>query len=247
MQPLYSTTPYRPVRALASAVVPLLAANILTRALTALSSAAQIASGAAASAGADESELTALDLFSAAAGLLYLIVFIPTVVLFCVWLYRAYRNLAALGNPKPALQHSPGWAVGSFFVPIANLFIPYRAVRETWAKSDPAAPDETYVAPVAPSAPAAMNLWWGFWVAANIVDNAAFRLTLNAKSPSARAAAEWVGAAGDVLAIVAAGLAIAVVREISRRQEERSRRVVYRASAPPPPPLFTQPPAAGER
>jgi hypothetical protein len=37
------------------------------------------------------------------------------------------------------LKYSPGWAVGSFFVPILNIFRPYQIAQEIWKASDPEA------------------------------------------------------------------------------------------------------------
>jgi len=70
-------------------------------------------------------------------GLLTAIVYIATVVLFLMWLYRAHENLQAFGVRKNQLEYSSGWAVGSFFVPFVSLVVPYRAIRELWRKSVP--------------------------------------------------------------------------------------------------------------
>src|SRR6185369_16058382 len=90
--------------------------------------------------------------------LLEFVIYITTVVFFLMWIHRAYKNLSAL-NPANRLDNSPGWAVGSFFIPFANLFIPYRIVKEIWQKSWPA--DEALL--YAPSPPATFGLWWTFW------------------------------------------------------------------------------------
>lgn len=81
--------------------------------------------------------------------LLELIIYLTTVVFFCIWLYRAYNNLRAFYASR-RLTYSPGWAVGSFFIPFANLIIPYRAVRETWQKSGP--PEEALLSEPSPPA-----------------------------------------------------------------------------------------------
>lgn len=245
MQPLTADTPFRSGRTLAGAVVFLLAATIAADAILAFSSGLQIATGAAARVPSGEDDLSMYDLLDLGVGLLYLLVFGATVVFFCMWLYRANRNLVALGNPRHALEYSPGWAVGSFFVPFVNLVVPYRAVRETWAKSDPATADETYFAPRETSTPAVMKLWWAFWLISNFASNASFRVGLQAETPEAMLAARWFDLAATVPSALAAVFAIMVVRDIDRRQEERSRRVTYAASTPPPPPLFTDRPQAG--
>src|SRR5664279_2860174 len=45
-------------------------------------------------------------------------------VCFSMWFHRAYRNLPTLVNGQ--LLTTPGWAVGSFFIPFLNLFRPYQ-------------------------------------------------------------------------------------------------------------------------
>lgn len=45
-----------------------------------------------------------------------------------LWVYTAHANLRAVG--VTGLRHSPAWATFSFLVPIANLFVPFVAMRE---------------------------------------------------------------------------------------------------------------------
>ena len=49
-------------------------------------------------------------------------------VAWLVWQHRGHRNLARLGVRQ--LRFAPGWAVGWRFVPIANLWKPFQAIRE---------------------------------------------------------------------------------------------------------------------
>lgn len=51
-------------------------------------------------------------------------------VLFLTWLYRVVANGPALGGR--GLRFTPGWAVGWWFVPVANLVRPFQAVAEAW-------------------------------------------------------------------------------------------------------------------
>ena len=244
MQPLTATTPYRSGHGRAVAVTFLLGASMVVSLLTAVATLAKIATGAASQLPNDE-ELSIFDFVDLGMGLIHFAVFVTTVVVFCMWLYRAHSNLQALGNPKASLNHSAGWAVGSFFVPFANLIIPFRAIKEIWAKSDPEIPHNNYVAPTEPSAPTVMSAWWAFWLISNFVANAAFRVWLRADTAGEMYLGTWLDLLSDLLTIPAAILGIFVVREIDRRQEERSRRVVYAPQAPPPPPIFTNPHASG--
>jgi hypothetical protein len=48
-------------------------------------------------------------------------------IIFLIWQYRAAKTARALGYPA---RHSPGWGVGSWFVPIVNLWIPYQSLAD---------------------------------------------------------------------------------------------------------------------
>jgi hypothetical protein len=54
---------------------------------------------------------------------------IAAVVVFCIWLYRVMANAR---QRHPMAEISPGWAVGSFFIPVVHLFAPYFAIRRAW-------------------------------------------------------------------------------------------------------------------
>jgi hypothetical protein len=222
-------------------VVVLLAVGIVFNVISSLLTAAQLASGRAAAMVSEEADLGVLDLLDLLFALLQFAVIIATIVVFCMWLYRAAQNLTALGNPRQAIAHSPGWAVGSFFVPFINLVVPYRATKEVWARSDPEVTNANYVAPHEPSAPAYMKVWWAFWLISIFVNNTAGRLYLRADTPGEMQTAMWFDLFGELLDIPAAVFAILVVRGIDRRQEERARHVAHVGNVPPPPPLFNPP------
>ena len=159
-----------------------------------------------------------------------LALYFATVVFFCVWLYRAYDNLRAF-NQWSRLEYSPGWAVGSFFVPFVNLVIPYRAVREVWQKSGP--PDDALLSE--PSPPATFPVWWTFWLLASFAGNISMRASFNENV--AESTSTVISIVAGCLSIVAALLAYLVVDAIDDRQEETSRKIkLGKFSAPPPPP-----------
>ena len=163
-----------------------------------------------------------------------LIIYITTVVFFAMWLYRAYSNLRAFA-PWPRLDYSPGWAVGSFFIPFVNLVVPYRAVRETWQKSVP--PDETLLSATNP--PAWFPVWWTFWLLASFAGNISMRLSFNEKV--SETTATKVSIVASALFVVAALLAYLVVDAIDKRQEEtRAKLQLGNIPGPPPPPLMPQ-------
>jgi hypothetical protein len=193
----------------------------------------------------DGEQFTLDDLIQFLVALATLFVFIALVVSFLVWLHRAARNLPALGNPKAKVEHTPGWAVGSFFVPFVNLVVPYKAVKEIWEKSDPSfrtGDDFMFAAPS--SAPPLVLGWWIAWIVSNFLSNISWRL--QTRTPGTETFVTGVDIISDLGNIIAAVLAIMVVRDIDRRQAERARRVAYVPDMPPPPPIFRQPPVAPE-
>ena len=63
------------------------------------------------------------------------IILVTWSVFFLFWFYKAYKNFIALG--VRSWKYSPRSAVIFFFVPFANLWIPYIIAKEIWNYSDP--------------------------------------------------------------------------------------------------------------
>ena len=59
--------------------------------------------------------------------------FLISGILSLVFIYQANRNARRLGAD---LDTSAAWAVGSFFVPFVNLWVPYQALKEIWQASE---------------------------------------------------------------------------------------------------------------
>lgn len=165
--------------------------------------------------------------------LLEALIFIATGVAFLMWIHRAYRNLPALG--AMGLDTTPGWAVGYFFIPIANLFMPFRTVREIWLKSETT--NETvgeFGLSSHANAPAIIGCWWLLWIIANIVAQVHSRMFDGAETISTLINASRVGLASDVLWLVAAVLAMIIIKKIDDMQEAKFR--LSGQQQPPPPP-----------
>jgi len=183
----------------------------------------------------DEQELgdnplgAALALIIVLLAILELIIYVTTVVFFLMWLYRACNNVRAF-DPWRRLDHSAGWAVGSFFIPFVNLFVPFRAVKEVWQKSGP--PDELLSEP---GVPASFPTWWLFWILASFAGNISMRASFNENVPEKTAT--MISIVASALSILAAVFAYLVVDAIDKRQEETAGKVkLGKFSGPPPPP-----------
>lgn len=163
--------------------------------------------------------------------LLRIPLFISTVVFFLIWEYRAFNNLSALkaGN----LEFSPGWAVGWWFIPFANLIKPFQAMRELWNESDPEYDAESFLS-VSAGAPTIMGFWWAFWLLSNFAHQIANKIGESQFFPVALIVA-------SILEIIAAGLIIKIILGIVERQELRFKKIGDAPQfAPPQPPVFDQ-------
>jgi hypothetical protein len=63
---------------------------------------------------------------------------LPTIVvgvLFLIWFHRAATIAARLGRPA---RRTPGWAVGGWFIPIGNFFLPYQSARDLFRPGESA-------------------------------------------------------------------------------------------------------------
>jgi hypothetical protein len=167
--------------------------------------------------------------------ILRIVAFIASVVVFLIWEYRAFSNLSPLKARN--LEFSPGWAVGWWFIPFANLVKPYQAMKELWSGSSPEFNEDLDYLPSGEAIPSVFSFWWALWIlysiGARIVDRA---FDANATDFSNLALGELVVSS---LGIIACMLAIFIVRDITSRQTERCEKLTtLNQNVPPPPPIF---------
>lgn len=125
------------------------------------------------------------------------------------WLYLANNNAWALGAQD--LMVTPGWAVGWWFIPFANLVMPYLTVREIWKASRN--PRDWQAAPSSPILP----LWWGLWIAAAFTGGVSLILSLEYDPRSLDTAASFL-AAQDLLTIAGALLFAWIIGRVQAMQ-----------------------------
>ena len=100
--------------------------------------------------------------------LAFTLVFFVSVVIVALWIYRAHANLRDAG--MDGLEYTPGWAVGWYFVPLANLIMPFQAMRELWNASRG---EEYQFAGVAPYE---VKVWWAAWIGGGILSTVGTRI-----------------------------------------------------------------------
>ena len=142
-------------------------------------------------------------------GVANMLVYFTTVVIFGMWIYRVARNVHAFG--ATGLQDKPGWAVGWYFIPFANLVRPYRAMKEIWkASADPMDWTNQPGSPI-------LVIWWTFWIINNIGANIALRIPR--ESISDLQGATIIDIIVAVISVILAIVAIVLVKTLTQRQE----------------------------
>ncbi len=109
------------------------------------------------------------------------------IVVFLVWIHRAAANARALRGSQ--MTTTPGWAVGSFFIPVGMLWLPYRSMADIVRNSDPSSNGIT---------PPVVIAWWLTFIGSNL-------------SRNLHSLSQDVGARIGLAALTTAGLSIALV------------------------------------
>ena len=166
-----------------------------------------------------DAEATANDDRQGAIGLVQLALLVAAAVVFIRWMYGAYRNLAVVAPAER--RYSPGWAIGSWFVPIMNLFRPKQMVNDIWRAGGRDASD---------AQPGFLLLaWWLLWLLSSFIVNFAARSYTNADTAEEVKTGTILYFISDAMSVAGAILAIVVVRRGTDRLDAK-------AAAPPPPP-----------
>ncbi|HEY3819995.1 MAG TPA: DUF4328 domain-containing protein [Polyangiaceae bacterium] len=146
---------------------------------------------------------------------------VAAAVFFGIWVHRASKNLRGLG--RQGMQYTPGWCVGWFYVPFANLVRPFKALSEIWRASESDAESDGSGWSMMGSSTALLGMWWGTWLAGNIFSNISGRVD----DPSVSGG---IGLLGSGLLLVAAVTCVLLMRGISSRQAATAERLGAGAS-----------------
>jgi hypothetical protein len=131
---------------------------------------------------------------------------------FMLWLFRARASVEAWGIQ--GLGWGSGWAIGGWFIPFANLIIPRLVVDATWTGSG--APLGTTT--MARRSSTLIAGWWWTFIGANVLGLFGSAVITPVDGMDVFAGFTAILA---VLDIVAAALAIVLVRRITRQQVAR--------------------------
>jgi hypothetical protein len=155
------------------------------------------------------------------------------IVVFIIWQWRSAKNAVALGTIR--MRYSPGWSIGGWFIPFANLVIPVRVVQDLWQSGDPDAHDGTDWQQLPRSR--LVGWWWAAFLAGYVLDIGTGG-SLTASQLRGLAAVHVVG---HLLRLSTAVLALLLVQRITDRQDIARERLPAPTVAGPPPGWYADP------
>lgn len=163
----------------------------------------------------DEGETgLAFGLGALAIGLLQIVSYIASIILVCMWTFRAMKNLHI--SRAPQVSMSPGWAVGWYFIPFANLWKPFEGMLQIWRGSMAQAGRPEKVASF-------VGWWWAAWLVSNFLSNISMRLSGFLEEGPAYDAGLLVGIAASVIAIPSIILLLRTTHAVTDAQQTGGR------------------------
>lgn len=135
--------------------------------------------------------------------LIIILILCPIVFLF--WIYRASVNTHAL-YPQTKIEFSPGWCVGSYFLPIFNLYWPYKSMKELWILN-------------VKKEKSIILIWWILYLVSSCMMKFTSKLVINNHSDFMEFTLFDV--ASTILEIICAVIVIKIVTEINKAQVNR--------------------------
>lgn len=145
--------------------------------------------------------------------LLQVILFVIAGVVVLRWIYFTNANAHAFGAER--LSMGPRLAVAAYFIPIANLVMPFQSMRDVWKAS--VNPGDWEVV----KAPPLIGWWWFFWLTGNIAGIVAFRLADAERYPDIGPASEKLTMLSDILTIAASFFLAMIIRRLTKLQQDR--------------------------
>ncbi|MER6095269.1 DUF4328 domain-containing protein [Streptomyces sp. NPDC001728] len=161
----------------------------------------------------DPDRLGTLDL-----GVLYsvsLMVYLATGIVFIVWFHRLRKNAEVWAADLQT--RTPGYAIGGWFIPIANFWIPRAIAAEIWRASrrEPYAADGR-------GELALLNGWWVCWTVSTVTNWVSGQMYETAETTGDYTTASQWSLAGYALDIAAAVLAVLFVRRLTSMQHAKA-------------------------
>ncbi|MEU8825936.1 DUF4328 domain-containing protein [Streptomyces sp. NPDC048636] len=148
---------------------------------------------------------------------------LAVLVMWLIWFRRAYLNATVL---TPGRQRfSSGYAVGAWFIPIAQLWQPKQIANDIWNSSVSPGPGRV--------SRSVLHWWWVLFVVMFWVEPITGLVDIGSETSRERQVAAGFVIADDLVSLLCAVLAMTVVVRITRMQDQRMAGPAVQQPAPP--------------
>ena len=154
------------------------------------------------------------DLLIVVITLAYWAILILAIVFFIMWFRRAYYNLHQLSWHNA--RYTEGWAAGSWFVPVINLWWPYQIMVDIWRGTQNALRERLGE----PQSLSIIGWWWAFYLIQRFAGNYASIMGSRANDIESLLTATQVKIFSDLVTIPAILLAIRIVQRTNYFERE---------------------------
>ena len=141
---------------------------------------------------------------------------LPAFVLLVIWSWRASKNVQKWGEQSGrGVRRGAGWAIGGWFIPIGNFWIPYQTIQDAWQRAPWT--DGSWQRYDDPQRNNAWLISWLTWVTASLLDRLVIRNWLSDETPREFRTTYFLDAFTNVLLAVSVISLIIAVKQISDR------------------------------
>ena len=172
----------------------------------------------------DENEFVPGEIRQALVAFLQLSIMLFSIIFFLMWFYRAYSNLHK--TSKTPLEYNKNMAIWAFFIPILNLYRPFKIAHEIAVEGRLLV--NSLRGSIGDQFPGwIIGLWWGAYLINNIVDNIAGRMMNNAGTNEQFANTASVYIFSNIINLLAILMTIYMIRMISKDEQFLSENIEF--------------------
>ena len=163
----------------------------------------------------DMTMINASDTLIIVVNIAHILIVILSIVFFIMWFRRAYYNLHML--PWNNARYTEGWAAGSWFVPIINLWWPYQIMIDIWRGTQYALKERLGE----PRSAAIVGWWWALHLITTFYNNISARIGWDAEQDiDSLLTSTKVDFIGEILSIPAIIITIILIQRTSSFERE---------------------------
>lgn len=157
-------------------------------------------------------QANANDLRQQILSILFLVAYFISAITFIQWFRRAYSNLQ---TKVPYLAYTEGWAAGSWFVPVLNLFRPFQIMKELYVETMDLLRKNGQSDRIALGT-VALIIWWTLWIINGILGQIVFRISMSAETLDELMDSTAISIVSNLVGIPLALITLKVIRDYSK-------------------------------